>query len=85
MKTCPHCSAESGDDRPICWKCHKDFTAPVNGAPIAAVRIVDVDMPFWSMVSFMVKWAIATIPALVLLFLAGAVIVALFGGLAAFS
>lgn len=29
--------------------------------------VVDVKMPFWSMVVFMVKWAIAAIPALIIL------------------
>ena len=46
-----------------------------------ASRIVDIDMPFGSMVTFMVKWAIATIPAFILLFLIGAMLIALFGGL----
>lgn len=27
------------------------------------VTIRDIDMPFWSMVGFMLKWAIAAIPA----------------------
>ncbi len=31
------------------------------------VVVKDIDMPFMSMVSFMVKWAIAAIPALVIL------------------
>ena len=31
------------------------------------VTVVDVKMPFWSMVIFMVKWAIAAIPALIIL------------------
>lgn len=35
--------------------------------PGARVIVTDVDMPFGSMVQFMVKWAIATIPALFLL------------------
>ncbi len=38
---------------------------------IEPVKIVDIRMPFWSMVIFMIKWAIASIPAffiLVLLF-----------------
>jgi len=30
---------------------------------IEPVKIVDVRMPFWSMVVFMIKWAIASIPA----------------------
>jgi len=33
----------------------------------ASVRIVDIKMPFGSMVVFMVKWAIAAIPALLIL------------------
>src|SRR5436853_3732006 len=31
------------------------------------VAVIDVDMPFGSMVRFMVKWAIASIPALLIL------------------
>lgn len=30
--------------------------------------ITDIKMPFWSMVFFMVKWAIAAIPAAIILF-----------------
>jgi hypothetical protein len=35
------------------------------------VIVTDIKMPFWSMVVFMVKWAIAAIPALLLLGLIG--------------
>ncbi len=42
--------------------------------PRDGVRVVDIDMPFWSMVKFMVKWAIASIPALVLLMVIGVVV-----------
>jgi hypothetical protein len=38
-------------------------------------------MPFWSMVVFMVKWAIAAIPALVILTGIWWITVALFGGM----
>lgn len=31
------------------------------------VVVVDVKMPFWSMVVFMIKWAVAAIPAMVIL------------------
>lgn len=31
------------------------------------IVVVDVKMPFWSMVRFMLKWAIAAIPAALLL------------------
>ncbi len=33
------------------------------------VKITDINMPFWSMVIFMVKWAIASIPAIIILML----------------
>ena len=45
-----------------------------------SVRIIDVDMPFGSMVKFMVKWAIAAIPALIILMVIGASVGALLGG-----
>lgn len=35
------------------------------------VKIVDIQMPFGSMVVFMVKWTIASIPAFIILFLLG--------------
>jgi hypothetical protein len=48
-------------------------------------RIKDVEMPFGSMVVFMIKWAIAAIPAAIILLIFGAVIWLLvtlvFGGL----
>ena len=31
------------------------------------VVVTDIRMPFWSMVLFMVKWVIASIPALIIL------------------
>ncbi len=42
------------------------------------VIVTDVDMPFMSMVTFMVKWAIASIPAFIILAVIGAVV----GGIA---
>ena len=48
------------------------------------VVVTDVKIPFWSMVVLMVKWAVAAIPALIILILIGAVasmvISAIFGG-----
>ena len=38
---------------------------------ILEVSVVDVQMPFSSMVIFMVKWAIASIPAMIILFILG--------------
>ena len=45
------------------------------------VRVVDFDMPFWSMMSFMVKWALATIPAFLILFVLGVFAVMTLGSL----
>jgi len=48
------------------------------------VSVTDINMPFGSMVVFMVKWALAAIPAalilVVIFFVAGAVFGALGGG-----
>jgi hypothetical protein len=33
----------------------------------SAVRVIDIEMPFGSMVVFMVKWALASIPAFLIL------------------
>ena len=43
------------------------------------VTITDIKMPFGSMVEFMVKWAIASIPAFIILFLIGILIAGIFG------
>jgi hypothetical protein len=45
------------------------------------VIVTDIHMPFWSMVRFMVKWAFAAIPALIILGVLGALLSALLGGL----
>ena len=50
-----------------------------------SVVVTDVKMPFGSMVVFMVKWAIATIPAIIILTVIGSITFglfnAIFGGL----
>ncbi len=43
------------------------------------VTVVDIKMPFLSMVVFMVKWVIASIPALLILITLGSLVTALFG------
>ena len=49
------------------------------------VTVVNIKMPFWSMVAFMVKWTIASIPAIIILVVVGVMIAGvmtgLFGGL----
>ena len=39
-----------------------------------SVKIQDIDMPFGSMVSFMIKWALASIPAIMILSIIGILI-----------
>ena len=53
---------------------------PENNA-LTNVSVVDIKMPFGSMVVFLVKLAIASIPAVIILFMLGSVLSALFGGL----
>lgn len=52
--------------------------------PEQAVVVRDIQMSFWSMIVFMVKWAVASISALLILMvigaLAGGVLAGLFGG-----
>lgn len=47
----------------------------------AQCRIIDIQMPFFSMVTFMVKWAVASIPAILILLFLGLATSAFFGGL----
>lgn len=44
------------------------------------VVIIDIKIPFWSMVVLMVKWALAAIPAIFILFLIGMVFSAIMTG-----
>ena len=46
------------------------------------VIIKDIQMPFWSMVTFMVKWSFAAIPAIIIIAIIIAVLMGLLGGLA---
>jgi len=45
------------------------------------VVVTDIQMPFMSMVIFMVKWVIAAIPAMLILTILGAIMTAVFGAL----
>lgn len=48
------------------------------------VTVTDIKIPFWSMVVLMVKWALAAIPAIIILVVIGSIVSAslhaLFGG-----
>jgi len=45
------------------------------------VVVTDINMSFFSMVIFMVKWVVASIPAFIILSIIGAVFMMLFGGI----
>ena len=45
------------------------------------VVVVDIKIRFWSMVVLLVKWALASIPAIVILFVIGSVLSTLFRSL----
>jgi hypothetical protein len=47
---------------------------------VQPVLVTDFQMPFASMVGFMVKWAIAAIPVIIILFFIFAVLGAVLGG-----
>jgi hypothetical protein len=48
---------------------------------VQRVVVTDFDLPFGSMVKLMVKWAIASIPAAIILVLLGTIAVGLLRGL----
>jgi hypothetical protein len=45
------------------------------------VTVTDIKMPFGSMVIFMLKWAIASIPAAIIFFLLAGIVFAVLGGI----
>ncbi|MFW2373348.1 MAG: hypothetical protein ACN4GM_09530 [Gammaproteobacteria bacterium] len=53
----------------------------MNNNEINQIDIVDIKMPFWSMVVFMVKAALASIPALIILTIIFAILSGILGGL----
>lgn len=59
--------------RPQVVEAAPNATTPITSA---AVRIVDVDMSINSMILFMLKWAIASVPALIILGIIGFMIAA---------
>ena len=55
------------------------MAAPVS--PRMQVVVTDIDMPFMSMVIFIVKWTIAAIPAMIILFILGGIAAVVLGGI----
>jgi hypothetical protein len=94
MRKCHFCVQDIPDAATVCPQCGRDLIPgrKTDAAPAVArvaaiepassqilrVSVVDVTMPFASMVGFMVKWAIAAIPAFLILAALGALIAGLF-------
>ena len=47
--------------------------------PTNTIVVTDIKIPFWSLVVLMVKWALAAIPAVIIMIAIGTVISALLG------
>jgi hypothetical protein len=77
-KECLKCGQSNTGLAMFCIEC---------GASLEGIKqeivITDISMSFNSMVVFMVKWVIASIPAFIILFLIGGLVVGMLGGLSA--
>jgi hypothetical protein len=58
-------------------KAHCKMEDIVMAKDYSEVVVTDIKMPFGSMVFFMVKWAVATIPAIIILSVTGSIIFSL--------
>ena len=68
---------DKGEGKWTLWD--KDGQEKSEGKGTQTVKISDINIPFDSMVIFMVKWVIASIPAIIILM----ILFAIFGGLLA--
>lgn len=55
--------------------------SPMESLAQQEVVVTDIKMPFGSMVIFMIKWALAAIPAAIILLVIYAVVIGTFGGI----
>jgi hypothetical protein len=66
-EACPQCGA--GKFKGLeCNNCADLRKRGSGGGSAIEVVVTDIRMPFWSMVGFMIKWALAAIPAVLILF-----------------
>lgn len=85
--TCPRCKTVVVN-QPQCTSCgfgkgmvYKETDArQMDAAPLQRVVVSDFDMPFASMVAFIMKWTVAAIPAFIMLAIVGAFLAAMLGG-----
>lgn len=81
FKFCPDCAAQNERDAVACGECGARFTWRDDLEKPLRVTVVDFDMKFGSMILFMVKWAVAAIPALIILFSAALTALSFLGSL----
>ena len=59
---------------------HGEIHSPKAGMSNEVI-VTDIKMPFTSMVSFMVKWALASIPAFIILLIIAFIVIGVLGGI----
>ncbi len=74
---CAVCNQQISDSAQTCPHCGD----PRTYSKSSAVTVKNVDMEFGTMIGFMVKAAIAAIPAAIILFIIGAVVMGMLGGM----
>ena len=70
---------EDGNNKQTNSKTIEVSTHQGNSTQFQPVTIEDIKMPFSSMILFMIKWAIASIPAIIILFLIWMMVMGVFG------
>ncbi len=66
LVNCADCQTEMSNLALACPKCGRPNYVPAqpSAEPMRKVTVEDIDMPFFSMVAFMLKWGVATVPAI---------------------
>ena len=80
VRVCPHCGKDlipQPKAEPPKTNIYGVVEKAGLDAPTTQVTVVDVNMPFGSMVVFMVKWALASIPAFFILAIPALILIAL--------
>jgi hypothetical protein len=79
---CPECTKQISSFAPYCPGCgcpiKTSTEAKLSQTP--GIVIDDINMQFGSMVIFMIKWALASIPALIILLILFSFVAAIFAG-----
>ena len=83
-KECPYCKKLVKEGMNTCrcgyiFEGYKEKELNTISEEPPKVKVIDFDMSFSSMVIFMVKWTIASIPAMIILFVIMFVLLGIFG------